>query len=80
MQDKVLRCQDCYKEFIFTKKQQLQYAENGWQDPIRCPVCRERRRLRRELFDNDYVSLMQGCALRRYSRHGRGYFGAFRRR
>ena len=44
MKDKVIRCQDCCNNFVFTVKQQKSYAERGWTAPIRCPSCRARKR------------------------------------
>lgn len=44
MENKILRCQDCYNKFIFTTQQQEKYLLNGWQDPIRCPSCRARKK------------------------------------
>lgn len=73
MEKKVLRCQDCYNKFIFTVKQQQAYAERGWDDPIRCPSCRARKKEIRATQE-DIRSLMSGCTIRKYSRHGRGFF------
>lgn len=44
MQNKRLKCQDCCTNFVFTIKQQENYAEKGWQEPIRCPLCRARKK------------------------------------
>ena len=44
MENKIIRCQDCYNKFIFTVRQQEKYAENGWDAPIRCPSCRARKK------------------------------------
>jgi len=44
MEDKVLICQDCGKEFVWTLRQQQFYQQKGFQEPKRCPVCREKRR------------------------------------
>ena len=44
MNEKVIRCQDCCGNFVFTAKQQERYAERGWPDPIRCPNCRARKK------------------------------------
>lgn len=40
MKNKVIKCQDCCTNFIFTTKQQEYFKANGWADPIRCPNCR----------------------------------------
>jgi len=42
--DKVLVCQDCGEEFIFTAGEQEFYAEKGFEnEPKRCKVCRQKR-------------------------------------
>ena len=73
MKNKVIRCQDCCNNFVFTAKQQESYAERGWGDPIRCPSCRARKK---EIFriNEDYKRMMQSGSMRLYSRHGRGFF------
>ena len=68
MKDKVIRCQDCYNEFVFTAEQQKAYPKSGWIPPVRCPQCRARRK---KVACN---ATIQGATLRMYSRHGRGYF------
>lgn len=40
----VIRCQDCYNKFVFTEKQQEFYSTNAWEPPIRCPICRARKK------------------------------------
>ncbi len=44
MSDKKLVCQDCEKEFDFTEREQEFYAEKGFQEPKRCPECRNARK------------------------------------
>ena len=73
MENKVIRCQDCYTQFIFTVNQQQKYAGNGWADPIRCPHCRERKKERWNTYV-EYAGLMSGATMRAHSRHGRGFF------
>lgn len=72
MENKVLRCQDCFNRFVFTERQQKHFAENGWADPIRCPNCRAAKR-RRESEIN-YAAIMESCTMRLHSKHGRGFF------
>ena len=44
-EDKVLTCQDCGKEFVWTAKEQKFYAEKGFKyPPKRCPECRKKNR------------------------------------
>lgn len=42
--NKVLVCQDCGEEFIFTENDQRFYAEKGFKEPKRCKACRPARR------------------------------------
>jgi ssDNA-binding Zn-finger/Zn-ribbon topoisomerase 1 len=44
MDDKTLKCRDCGQDFIFTKGEQIFYAEKGFPDPIRCPQCRKAKK------------------------------------
>lgn len=43
-QDTELVCSDCASTFAFTASDQQFYAERQFQNPKRCPVCREQRR------------------------------------
>ncbi len=44
-EDKVLVCQDCGKEFIWTAGEQEFYAAKGFvNEPRRCPECRRNRK------------------------------------
>lgn len=45
MKNEVLRCTDCHKEFVFYTSEQRRCLSNGWEDPIRCPSCRKKRRM-----------------------------------
>lgn len=48
MEDKVLNCKDCGKDFVFTIGEQEFFAEKGFaHDPSRCPECRAARKSRR---------------------------------
>ncbi len=38
--DKALHCLDCGKEFVFTAGEQEIYAKKGWNEPVRCKLCR----------------------------------------
>src|SRR5579883_2931400 len=41
-QDKILKCQDCGKDFTFTASEQAFYADKGFtNEPKRCPDCRK---------------------------------------
>ncbi len=44
-QDKVLKCRECGKEFLFSAGEQAFYAEKGFQhEPTRCRNCRTARK------------------------------------
>lgn len=44
-EDKVLVCQECGKEFVWTAGEQEFYASKGFtNEPKRCPECRKKRR------------------------------------
>ena len=45
MQDKIIVCKDCGKEFTFTAGEQEFYAEKGFtNEPKRCKACRDKRK------------------------------------
>ena len=46
-QDKILVCVDCGMEFTFSAADQEFHAARGYQDPKRCPSCRQARRSER---------------------------------
>ena len=46
-QDKTLVCADCGSEFTFAADDQEFHASRGYQDPKRCPSCRQARRAER---------------------------------
>ncbi|MGQ9572022.1 MAG: CxxC-x17-CxxC domain-containing protein [Dehalococcoidia bacterium] len=46
-QDKVLVCVDCGAEFTFSTADQEFHAARGYQEPKRCPTCRQARRSER---------------------------------
>lgn len=48
MEDKVLNCKECGKDFVFTTGEQGFFAEKGFAHaPSRCPDCRMARKGRR---------------------------------
>lgn len=47
-QDKIIECQDCGKEFIFSAAGQSFFEKKGFTDPKRCKDCRERNKLKKE--------------------------------
>lgn len=46
-QDKVIVCVDCGMEFTFSAADQEFHTARGYQDPKRCPSCRQARRSER---------------------------------
>jgi len=38
--DKIIICQDCGQEFVWTLGEQGFYEEKGLKEPVRCPMCR----------------------------------------
>ncbi|MCS7275924.1 MAG: zinc-ribbon domain containing protein [Dehalococcoidia bacterium] len=43
-QDKTIVCVDCGESFVFSADDQQFHASRGYQDPKRCPNCRQARR------------------------------------
>ncbi|MDD3840315.1 MAG: zinc-ribbon domain containing protein [Clostridia bacterium] len=44
-EDKVLNCQDCGQEFVFTAGEQEFYEQRGFQnEPKRCKACRDKKK------------------------------------
>lgn len=39
--DRLLRCEDCKKEFVFDAGEQKFFRSKGFTDPKRCPECRK---------------------------------------
>ena len=49
MEDKVIVCQDCGQEFVFTVGEQEFYKAKGFDnEPKRCKACREKRKAQRK--------------------------------
>ncbi len=43
-EDRNLTCVECNSEFVFSADDQEYHAERGYQDPKRCPSCRQAKR------------------------------------
>ncbi len=43
-EDRNLTCVECGSEFVFSSDDQQFHADRGYQDPKRCPSCRQARR------------------------------------
>ena len=53
MEDKVLICQDCNQEFVFTVGEQEFYKEKGFEnEPKRCKDCRDKKKAARRDYNN----------------------------
>lgn len=46
-EDRTLTCAECGAEFIFSSADQEFHSSRGFQDPKRCPACRQARRAAR---------------------------------
>ncbi len=43
-EDRNLTCVECDSEFVFSADDQQYHAERGYEDPKRCPSCRQAKR------------------------------------
>ncbi len=43
-EDRYLTCVECNSEFVFSADDQEFHAERGYQEPKRCPSCRQAKR------------------------------------
>lgn len=50
MEDKKITCQDCGKEFTFTKREQEFYQSHNFTEPKRCKECREAKKAKQNNF------------------------------
>lgn len=46
MPDRILRCKDCGTDFPFTQADQERFRQKDYEDPKRCPSCREIKKSR----------------------------------
>ena len=44
MEEKIIVCKDCGKEFVFTVGEQEFYKQHGFSEPKRCRDCRQKRK------------------------------------
>lgn len=49
-EDKIIKCKDCGREFIFTAGEQDFYNDKKLSDPKRCPNCRQERKQKASEF------------------------------
>jgi len=45
---KVIICKDCKKSFSMDKKEMDWYADKNYELPVRCPLCRQKRKKEKE--------------------------------
>ena len=74
LKDKVLTCKDCRKQFTFTIWEQKMFGQKGWATPVRCPVCRQRRRILRTALEDGVSISDQGVHEATCAKCGRKYF------
>lgn len=44
-EDRILKCKECGRDFVFTAGEQEFYTQKGFQnEPARCPPCRHARK------------------------------------
>lgn len=51
----VIICKDCGKEFDFTIGEQEFYDQMGFDKPIRCKECRDKKKQEREKFTKEML-------------------------
>ena len=52
--NKVIVCKDCGKEFTFTTGEQEFYAEQGFNEPVRCKECRQAKKDKNHRTEQKY--------------------------
>lgn len=75
-EDKVLVCNDCNKEFVFTAGEQEFYAEKGFtNEPKHCKACRDARKAAakapREMHDATCAKCGSACKVPFEPKEGR---------
>jgi len=45
IEDKFLICKDCKRKFLFSIREQKQFGQKGWANPVRCKVCRRMKKI-----------------------------------
>ena len=71
-QDKIITCEDCSEEFVYTTGEQLFFADKGLKnDPKRCKACKNKKNERiaanmatfGQAFPRERVEVVVRCAL-----------------
>lgn len=52
--DEYLHCQQCGREFLFSKAERERYLKRGFDPPLRCPECRKHRSRLDQEPERDY--------------------------
>ena len=64
IEDRVLICRDCGKEYVFTAGEQEFYAEKGFQnEPVRCKDCRQNRKTQRSSEREMHRAICAECGM-----------------
>jgi len=80
LEDKNLICKDCKRKFVFTVKEQKNYGQKDWADPVRCRVCRRMKKILRLALEDgvpigDEVQFSEAC-----DKCGRSFLTRIKRR
>ena len=43
MQNKIITCVQCDKDFVFSADERRRFEERGFDEPTRCPECRKKK-------------------------------------
>jgi len=57
---KISACKDCKKPFTYTVWEQKLFGQKGWAKPVRCPACRQRRKIIKKALEDGISISDQG--------------------
>lgn len=77
MEDKILTCKNCGKTFMYFHGEQEYYNKRGYAEPKYCRYCRKIKLEERE-NRGFHEALMHNGSMRKFTKHGRGYFEKMR--
>jgi len=74
MEDLIIDCISCDEEFTFTGEEQDWFNQKGFEDPKRCPGCRENRKAQKRFagsqrYSENYVEHVPNGGSRRFERN-----------
>jgi hypothetical protein len=52
MEDKTIVCYQCGESFIFKVSEQIRCLQNGFDEPKRCPACRQHKQKEKEAAES----------------------------